>query len=214
MSTMPSDPQAVRFDRDEKFWLDWERNWLLYGTVYAINNPEPRVVPPDEFVVVTIAERDRLARALAESEGRLHEERKQGRIDVKAGIEKYGCCESDPPLLCPCLRDAKEALAESEERLSVAYAERNLVAQLAAHFADELGWPVWWGVDPAEPDWPVLYIEGPTGQVSWHMPKAEAIGRYSDPGSRLVEKRWDGHTTEEKDDRIRAALLEGEPDAR
>jgi len=110
--------------------------------------------------------------------------------------------------------EAARALAESEKRLSVAYAERNLVAQLAAHFADELDLPVWWGVDPAEPDWPVLYIEGPTGQLSWHMPKPEAIGRYSDPGSRLVEKRWDGHTTEEKDDRIRAALLEGEPDAR
>ena len=84
---------------------------------------------------------------------------------------------------------------------AVAYAERNLVAQLAAYFANELGYSVWWGVDPDEPDWPVLYIEGRTGQLSWHMPKAEAImSCVAYPG---IVLQWDGHTTEQKDDRIR-----------
>jgi hypothetical protein len=100
------------------------------------------------------------------------------------------------------------ALQEATERVAVAYAERNLVAQLAAYFAADGDWPVWWGVDPAEPEWPVLYIEGPTGQLSWHLPKAEAIGTYPDFGGHFAPPgpEWDGHSTETKDDRIRAAL--------
>ena len=39
-------------------------------------------------------------------------------------------------------------------------------------------------VDPEEPEWPVVFIELPTGQVSWHVPRHV--------------KEWDGHTTEEK----------------
>jgi len=42
-------------------------------------------------------------------------------------------------------------------------------------------------LDPAQPAWPVVYIELPTGQVSWHMPA------HPTP--------WDEHTTEEKYDR-------------
>lgn len=44
--------------------------------------------------------------------------------------------------------------------------------------------------DPADPEWPVVYIELPTGQTSWHMPQHPV--------------EWDGHTTAEKYRRIRA----------
>lgn len=56
-----------------------------------------------------------------------------------------------------------------------------------------------WGfrLDPEEPLWPVLYIELPTGQVSWHMPQHE--------------REWDGHSTAEKLERIRA-FAEGLPE--
>lgn len=50
-------------------------------------------------------------------------------------------------------------------------------------------------VDPAEPEWPVIYIELPTGQVSWHLPQHPVA--------------WDGHDTEEKYRRCRA-FIEGE----
>lgn len=100
-------------------------------------------------------------------------------------------------------------VADLEAARNVAYAERNLAAQLAAHFTADEDYPVWWGIDPAEPDWPVLYIEGPTGQVSWHIPKAEVIaaypeftGHFAPPGP-----EWDGHSIETKDDRIRALLV-------
>lgn len=42
--------------------------------------------------------------------------------------------------------------------------------------------------EPTGTDWPVVYIELPTGQVSWHMPPHK--------------HQWDGHTNEEKSKRI------------
>jgi hypothetical protein len=44
------------------------------------------------------------------------------------------------------------------------------------------------GIDPNEPDWPVVYIDLPTGQVSWHIEPYKGT--------------WDGHTTEDKYRRI------------
>lgn len=60
---------------------------------------------------------------------------------------------------------------------------------LAMAKAHTIGLRVGVRIDPKEPDWPVVFIELPTGQVSWHMP----------PHAR----EWDGHTTEEKYARIR-----------
>lgn len=50
-------------------------------------------------------------------------------------------------------------------------------------------------VDPAEPGWPVVYIELPTGQVSWHMPQHKLV--------------WDGHDTDEKYRRVREFVAGG-----
>lgn len=44
-------------------------------------------------------------------------------------------------------------------------------------------------IDPKEPEWPVAFIELPTGQVSWHLPQHP--------------NEWDGHDTEEKYRRCR-----------
>ncbi|HEY9261875.1 hypothetical protein, partial [Chitinophaga sp.] len=44
------------------------------------------------------------------------------------------------------------------------YRERaHLVSHLAAIYESSLG------TDPQDPDWPVVYIKLPTGQVSWHI---------------------------------------------
>lgn len=86
---------------------------------------------------------------------------------------------------------------------NVAYFERNLIAQLAAALAMELDYPVWIGIDESEPEWPVLFIELPTGQVSWHLPKSELHqGVFVEFGKR----RWDGHTTDTKHERIKDFL--------
>lgn len=59
----------------------------------------------------------------------------------------------------------------------------------ALHYAHELGFKAGIRIDRHAPEWPVVYIELPTGQVSWHMPEHE-IG-------------WDHHSTEEKFKRIK-----------
>lgn len=44
-------------------------------------------------------------------------------------------------------------------------------------------------IDPSEPEWPVAFIELPTGQVSWRLEQHL--------------KEWDGHTLTEKYERIK-----------
>lgn len=70
------------------------------------------------------------------------------------------------------------------------YAARERLIWQAAGCAASAGYRVGVKIDPAQPDWPVLYIDLPDGQVSWHM--AAYPGEY------------DGHTTAEKYDRIKA----------
>jgi hypothetical protein len=60
----------------------------------------------------------------------------------------------------------------------------------AALDAVNRGIPVGFRIDPAEPEWPVIMFELPTGQVSWHLPQHPMP--------------WDGHTTDEKYARIDA----------
>lgn len=66
-------------------------------------------------------------------------------------------------------------------------ARYDLVIQ-AMHLARMAGLQVGISVDPKEPEWPVVFIELPTGQVSWHMPQHI--------------RDWDGHDTAEKFKRI------------
>lgn len=73
------------------------------------------------------------------------------------------------------------------------YPARYLLVLTAVPLALCLGYPVGIRIDPDASQWPVIYIELPTGQVSWHMPQHES--------------EWDGHTTEEKHARI-AAFIE------
>jgi hypothetical protein len=88
---------------------------------------------------------------------------------------------------------AKEKRAKNQ-----AYTERNkLVALLASLYPSSLE------KDPEEDlDWQwVVFIELPTGQVSWHIHDSEL--RLFDHVERFKDIKWDGHTTEEKYDRLR-----------
>jgi hypothetical protein len=88
------------------------------------------------------------------------------------------------------------------------YVDRNLLVQAFAQAMERAGYQVWWGEDEAEPDWPVLYIETDQGQVSWHIPKTERV--YEPPiRPEHGAGKWDGHTTPEKFDRLRALLIAG-----
>ena len=68
------------------------------------------------------------------------------------------------------------------------YAARECGVLMAVAEARALGYEAGFRIDPAEPEWPVAFIQLPTGQVSWHMPQ--------------FPLEWDGHTTEEKNARI------------
>lgn len=85
--------------------------------------------------------------------------------------------------------DLMEILGEIEG-FDQDYEPRNVLVLLALAAAATTGLPAGFRIDPAEPDWPVAYIELPTGQVSWHM------SAHATP--------YDGHTTPEKYERIKA----------
>lgn len=78
------------------------------------------------------------------------------------------------------------------------YRERAfLLAHLAALYPSHIQ------PDPGAPDWPVLYISFPTGQCTWHLSDndLELFGHVRTD----VYESWDGHTTDEKYDRIKRA---------
>lgn len=99
------------------------------------------------------------------------------------------------------------------------YRERaRLVANLAARYPSHMGF-----TDPLEPDWAVVVVETPEGQMSWHIAPDDQglfnLVRRTKP----TDRPWDGHTTEEKYERLsrltrhehhvsRETLTEGGPD--
>lgn len=84
---------------------------------------------------------------------------------------------------------------------SEAYFDRNQLVLAFARLAQERGWRVGLGVDPTEPDWPVIYVDTPEGQVSWHLPVADLeVAEWP-----VYQGTWDGHDVAEK--RVRLAKL-------
>lgn len=83
------------------------------------------------------------------------------------------------------------------------YEDRNLLALAFARLAEEKGWPVGWRNDEETPGWPVIYVETPEGQVSWHVP-ATLIEGLTLP---LFPHAWDGHSSKEKRERLRKIIF-------
>ena len=67
------------------------------------------------------------------------------------------------------------------------YTARNSLVFKSLIKAQEIGYQAGIRIDPSEPEWPVVFIELPTGQVSWHIPQHT--------------QSWDGHNKEEKYER-------------
>jgi hypothetical protein len=113
-------------------------------------------------------------------------------------LVKFAAARTDLPL-------ALDALARQQEAKDAAYLERNrLVAllsklwpsHLAQHPADDLAW---------SRDWlTIVCIHAPFGQITWHLHDAHVpLFAHLTMG----ESHWDGHTTEEKYQRIADAEL-------
>jgi len=96
----------------------------------------------------------------------------------------------------------------SEPDVNPVYADRNRAACLAALLAHALGLRAGLrDADPQEPGWSkCVFIELPTGQVSWHVPDEE-LPRFA--ALPVFEAEWDGHTNEEKTERIDTLLQTG-----
>jgi hypothetical protein len=78
------------------------------------------------------------------------------------------------------------ALVDQAEPVN--YERRNLFVLEALLVARASGLAAGVRLDPAHPAWPVVFIELPDGQVSWHLPE------HATP--------WDGHTNAQKYVRI------------
>lgn len=80
------------------------------------------------------------------------------------------------------------------------YRERaHLVANLALQYPSVLAYN-----DPEEPSWPLVYVQGPAGQMSWHVSPDDLDLFEGVPLVHPEDPRaaWDGHTTEEKYERL------------
>jgi hypothetical protein len=92
---------------------------------------------------------------------------------------------------------ARNLLADTLRRIEehdTDYDERYDLVWVAVINARRAGYAAGVRIDPAEPDWPVVHIELPTGQVTWHMPQHETP--------------WDGHDTPEKYRRVNKFVKE------
>jgi hypothetical protein len=69
-------------------------------------------------------------------------------------------------------------------------ARNRMIFEAMLFYASSLQFKCGFRFDPSEPEWPVAFIELPTGQVSWHI-KGHDVP-------------WDGHTTDEKWARVHA----------
>ena len=87
------------------------------------------------------------------------------------------------------------------ETLQEAYFDRNQAVLALARLAQAQGLTVGLRADAQEPDYPVLMVDLPTGQVSWHLPKHEVIGVWP-----AYQGPWDGHDLDEKRKRIEAFI--------
>ena len=91
-------------------------------------------------------------------------------------------------------------------RRDAAYRERNQLAQVVAAMADRLGYRVGLGHDPEAGDkWPVPFVDLPTGQVSWHIKKADLWRLWPEYAG-----AWDGHAKGEAEMRLKMMMLRKE----
>jgi hypothetical protein len=97
---------------------------------------------------------------------------------------------TEKQLMSKLLEINQQDLMAEKTGLSIHYHNRNLFVFEAIPIALRCGFNAGIRIDPKEPEWPVVFIELPTGQISYHLPQHE--------------NAWDEHTTQEKRLRILA----------
>ena len=93
----------------------------------------------------------------------------------------------------------EDVVQVKQSALNALYTERaHLVALLAKDY------PSAYVEDTENDSWIIVYVDVPTGQLSWHIsPEDQSL--FS--GVRFApDTEWDGHTTDQKYDRVRALI--------
>lgn len=88
---------------------------------------------------------------------------------------------------------------------SEVYFDRNQLVKAFALAMKQKGFTVGWKEDREDPFFVILFVDLPTGQVSWHVP-CEEIDLSQWPQYR---GNWDLHSTEEKRVRLSKYLMLG-----
>ncbi|HEY0935902.1 MAG TPA: hypothetical protein VGD91_19450 [Trebonia sp.] len=100
-------------------------------------------------------------------------------------------------------------MSDLEASLNAIYRERaHLVAHLAAIYPSHIG-----TTDSATPGWTVVTVELPTGQACWHIADGDLDLFGHVEQTPQSARGWDGHTTEEKYQRIAQLVAELHPEA-
>lgn len=107
------------------------------------------------------------------------------------------------------MRALQDEVPKLRQQKDGAYAERNKLVAFLAHMALSLGWKAGVGQHPEEDtswerDWrTIVFIDLPTGQVSWHFHDSEEALLLGLPA---YEGAWDGHSNPEKWSRVLDAM--------
>jgi hypothetical protein len=123
------------------------------------------------------------------------------------------------PALCAKCKEEQAAVdaaaaAERERQQTETHTLYRERADLLAYLAARHPGGAWLGMtDPAAPDWPVLTVLGATGQMCWHISGNDLDlfehVPWTRPGSQQNRPpAWDGHTTDEKYDRLRRLVAD------
>jgi len=110
------------------------------------------------------------------------------------------------------LTEGDDDPAPTEADLRSVYRERaHLVAYLAALFPSVISHS-----GSSGSLWPVVYVATPAGQLSWHMSieDLDLFGHVPQVPADDPRARWDGHTTEEKYQRLAALVTEDQQEGR
>ncbi len=87
----------------------------------------------------------------------------------------------------------------SNDEINQAYVERDMCVAFICLLAHKLGWNV--GLKQGDdPNWPLVFVDSPLGQLSWHV-KREELMFFPSLSPYLAD--WDGHSSEEKYKRMR-----------
>lgn len=98
------------------------------------------------------------------------------------------------------------SVGNNEKGISAVYNDRNLLAVtladlLSADTTSEID--AGWYLDPHTDGWPVVWVDLPTGQASWHVPpERRSLLERSTLNNDVPDGGYDRHTRDQKNERL------------